>query len=387
MKREDIKKFTPREKEYQVQDDEVRGLVLRVFPSGKKSWAFRYSLGDRDRRVSIGGWPELTLDQARARAAQFYGEVRNRKDPAQVVKQEKADRMTVAKLIERFTAEHVEKLRPSTQRGYKHYLDHYIKPMLGTMLLREVALADCKAVQRRASGMSARTGNYTVAVLSKLLSWAEEEGLRVPGSNPCQAIKRATEKPRQRFLTEAEIQRVWAALDEVELSPLPRAAIQLLLLTGCRHSEILRMKWSQIKDGVLTLTEHKTMARGDRVVLLSEDAQAILKQLPKHKLSKHKLSKFVFAGRGKDGTIGGSLDKAWQEVRKKAKLPGVRLHDLRHTFASMAVASGMTLEQTGQLLGHSTPATTKRYAHLVQDKARESLESIPVKRKKAPEGA
>lgn len=404
LSRERIEAYLPEAKPYEVPDPGAHGLNLRVLPSGAKSWAFRYSLGGRVSRVSLGLWPSVSLDQARAKAATLHGRVRNFEDPASVLKKQKAEALTISKLWERFEVEHIATKRPATQKGYKHYGKRYILPDLGRLLVQDVGLAQVKDLQRRAAKTSNRAANYTLAVLSRLLSFAEEDGIIPPGSNPCQAVTRKPERPRQRFLDREELDRVWEAIETLEttgarvtvapsrgpvlyhLHPAPAAALKLLMLTGCRYSEVLHLRWDQITlreedgSGVAVLTEHKTMARGDRLVMLSPEAMAIIKALPKHRLSP-----FVFSGGGKDGTIANTLAQAWRAVRDLAGLPDVRLHDLRHTFASVAIARGATLEQTGQLLGHSTPATTKRYAHLVEEAARENLAKVTpgLKKRKA----
>jgi integrase len=335
------------------------------------------------------------LDQARSKAAVLHGKVRNLEDPAAAIKKQKAEAMNVSDLWVRFDAEHIATKRPTTQKGYRHYAKKYILPELGRMIVQDVGLAQVKDLQRRAAKTSDRAANYTIAVMSRFMSFAEEDGIIPPGSNPCQAVTRKPEKPRQRFLDGEEIERVWSAIETLEgegakvtiaasrgpihykIHPAPAAALQVLLLTGCRYSEVLHLRWDEIAvrdeegNAVAVLTEHKTMSRGDRLVVLSPEALEIIKSIPRHSLSP-----YVFAGGGKDGTIGNSLGQAWRAVRDLAGLPGVRIHDLRHTFASVAIASGATLEQTGQLLGHSTPQTTKRYAHLIEEAARANLAKV-----------
>jgi integrase len=169
-----------------------------------------------------------------------------------------------------------------------------------------------------------------------------------------------------------EIERLLAALEAAALPPLPGAALRLLILTGARKGEILGLKWTDLDlaQSRAVLSDHKTISRGDRLLYLPPEGVAILDALPKH------TSPYVFAGSGKHGTLGSTLDHAWRRVRELAGLPGVRIHDLRHTFASLAIAGGLTLEQAGQLLGHSSPATTKRYSHLVDEAARANVAKV-----------
>lgn len=400
-----VEAYLKEAKAYEVPDPGCHGLYLRVLPSGGKSWAFRYSMGGRPSRVSLGLWPSVSLDQARAKASTLHGKVRNLEDPASAIKKQKAEALTVSDLWKRFETEHIDTKRPATQKGYKHYGKKYILPELGRLNVQDVGLAQVKGLQRKAARTSDRAANYTIAVMSRFLSFAEEDGIIPPGSNPCQAVTRKPEKPRQRFLDGAEVERVWECLEVLEttgaevviaeqqgkityhLAPAAAAAIKVLLLTGCRYSEVLHLKWDEIAvrdeegNAVAVLTEHKTMSRGDRLVVLSPEALEVIQSIPRHRLSP-----FVFAGAGKDGTIGNTLAQSWRAVRYLAGLEDVRIHDLRHTFASVAIARGATLEQTGQLLGHSTPATTKRYAHLIEDAARANLAKVTpglVRRKKS----
>lgn len=385
--REFIEGLAPEEKRFEVPDPGCHGLYLRVQPTGTKSWVFRYSIVGHTSRVFLGPWPAVTIDQARAESFALAGRVAKQEDPASRRKIEKANTTTVTELAKRFDEEHIATLRTTTQRGYRHYLKAHVLPALGRLRLQDVGLAQVADLKASLKGHP-RTANYSIAVLSVMLAFAEEQGLRPPGSNPCAAVKRYKETRKQRFLDPGEILALRDALttleDAGEILPLPAAAIRLILLTGARHSEILHLRWEHVDlaAGRALLVEHKTMARGDRMLYLPMEAIPLLKSLPKHKLSP-----FVFAGEGKDGTIGSSLRHAWDLVRSKAGLDDVRIHDLRHTFASLGIASGLTLEQVGQLLGHSSPATTARYSHLVDESAKANVNQIAGSMKKAPGGA
>lgn len=397
--REIIEGLTPEAKRYEVKDTKALGLRIRVSPNGILAWAFCYSLGGREARMTLGRYPAISLDAARARALELSGQVQRGQDPAAVAKVEKSKTLTLAKLTETYLAEELPKLKATSQRGYKHYINDWILPELGKLRLQDIGLAQVTDLKRyilAQAGKSktgrkpkhTRTVNYSLAVLSRLLSYAEETGVRPVGSNPCQAVKREKEVKKHRFLTPDEVELLLATITTMEsegkLQPLPAAGLRLVMLTGGRYSEVLGLKWEHLEEGRILLPEHKTDSRGERMIYLDENAVAILKALPQHALSP-----FIFAGRGKAGTIGSSLDHAWRDVRERAGLKGVRLHDLRHTFASFSIASGLTLEQTGQLLGHSTPQTTKRYAHLLDEAGRKNVQAATsmMKTKKAPGGA
>lgn len=190
-------------------------------------------------------------------------------------------------------------------------------------------------------------------------------------SAPFPVIKAYPERTMQRFLTPEEMLRV---LEALEASPaLAAVAIRLIILTGARKGEIRKLRWAEIDEGTSTATlkDHKTQAKGDKLLFLAPEALAML-----HALPTQRLSEFVFPGDGKDGTLGSTLDKVWQAIRTVAQVPDVRLHDLRHTWASMGLEAGLTLPQVGAQLGHSTPAITNKYAHLLKESGRKAAELV-----------
>ena len=211
--------------------------------------------------------------------------------------------------------------------------------------------------------------NRTLALLSKMFNLAEKWGLRPDGSNPCRHIEKYPERRIDRFLSNAELADLGKVLaeDEYGRTELPSsiAAIRLLLFTGCRLSEILTLRWEHVdfENQYLRLPESKT---GPKLVYLSPPALDLLSDL-----KREDDNPFVILGR-KPGTHQVNLRKPWGRIRKKAGLEDVRIHDLRHSFASMAVAGGLSLPVIGALLGHSQPATTARYAHLADDPLRQA---------------
>lgn len=198
-----------------------------------------------------------------------------------------------------------------------------------------------------------------------MMTLAEAWGLRPDGSNPCRHVKKYREDKRERYLTREELQRLGAALVQAERtkaeSPFAIAAIGLLILTGARLTEILTLRWEYVDlaDGVLRLPASKT---GAKDVYLNEAAIKLLREIPRMAGNPH-----VITGK-KSGARLINLRKPWRRLCMVAKLQGVRIHDLRHSFASIAVGAGMTV--IGKLLGHSQPATTARYAHLAADPIR-----------------
>ena len=249
----------------------------------------------------------------------------------------------------------------------------HIVPALGKMPLIAVGPTHVVGLHQRLHETPA-AANQAVRALSAMYKLAEDWELVPDGlSNPCRAIAEYPGRRRERFLTEAELDRLGRALDEVETegraSSSAVAAIRLLILTGCRKSEILSLRWEEValEAAELRLADSKT---GARVVSLSEPAVKLLAGLPRLPGNP-----WVLPGR-KPGAHLRKLDDAWQSVRTRAGLEGVRLHDLRHSFASRALALGEGLPMIGKLLGHARIETTSRYAHLARDSVRESAERV-----------
>ena len=215
--------------------------------------------------------------------------------------------------------------------------------------------------------------NRTLAVLSKFFNWAEKHGLRPDGSNPCRHIEKYRESRRERFLSEAELARLGDALREAEkhdsATPWTIAAIRLLLFTGARLSEVLTLEWHHVdtERGLLMLRDSKT---GRKAIRLNYPARQVLDSVPRLEGNP-----FVICG-DRTGQHLVNLQKPWRRIRKAAKLDDVRIHDLRHSFASVAASDGQSLVIIGKMLGHSQPATTARYAHLADDPVQAASEVV-----------
>lgn len=211
--------------------------------------------------------------------------------------------------------------------------------------------------------------NRLIALLSKMFSWSGRRG----EINPCTGIERFVEKKRRRYLSTAELGRLGEALAAFEteggVSPHPIAAIRLLLLTGARLGEILTLRWNYVdrERGCLKLPDSKT---GAKEIHLNEAAFAVLDAMPRELDNP-----YVIVGQRSGGHLV-NLEKPWQRVRARAGLDDVRLHDLRHSFASIGAGAGLGLPMIGALLGHTQAATTARYAHLAVDPLRAANELI-----------
>jgi integrase len=324
--------------------------------------------------MNLGAFGIVTPDGARGKALQALAMVEAGDDPLEK-RQEKQEAITVSELAKRFEITHIDinpNLKDSTGREYKHALRRYILPTLGKLKVAEVTRAD---VTRLHLSMSDRPyqANRTIEVVSKMFNLAEEWGFRPEGTNPRKRVKKFPEKKRERFLSAAELQRVGEVLSEMEVERIEMAsaiaATRLLMLTGCRLNEILKLEWQhvQLSASELHLPDSKT---GKKIVQLGDAAVAVLRALPRLERNPWVITGKLAYARLTD------LQPFWQRVRALAGLNGVRIHDLRHTFASIAAAKGMSLPMIGKLLGHAQVQTTARYAHLAHGTVREAANDV-----------
>lgn len=352
-------------------DADVRGFGVRVFPSGAKTFVFRYPTRfGRKRLMTIGKVGELTLDAARQKARALRVEIDNGADPAEVRRTERRAG-TFNDLADRYLAEHADKKKKaSSALDDRRNLENHIRPRLGAMPIRSINRCDIAALHHRMRA-TPFAANRIVALLSKIFNLAERWGLIPDGSNPCKHVERFKEPRRERFLSPAELSALGSTLEALRASELedPNVilAVRLLVLTGCRLSEILTLRWSEVRLdlGQLLLEDSKT---GRKAVLLPPQAIQLLEA---HRGAEGASNPFVIRGTKPNSHLV-NLQKPWRRIRKQAGLDGVRLHDLRHTFASVAASRGLSLPIIGRLLGHRNTATTARYAHLAHDIAQQA---------------
>jgi len=348
-----------------VWDETLRGFGLVVHPTGRKVYVVQYrNLQKRTRRIALGPHGSMTPEEARRMAAAKLAVAHSGRDPAEEKKA--AERaLTVAELAERYIEQHIPKKKDSSAREDRRILDTYVLPALGSRRLGDVTASDVAKLH-----LSMRTtpfmANRVLFLLSTLFNLAERWGLREHADNPCRHVQRFRERRRKRFLSMEELQRLGQALAAVEreatASRVAIAALRLLALTGARKSEILDLAWEHVDlaGGRLHLPDSKT---GEKVILLDDHAVSLLRSLPK-------AGPWVFPSSKKPGAPLHDLRKTWKRVLDKAEISRVRIHDLRHTHASVGAASGLSLPLIGSLLGHRRAATTERYAHLVDDTQR-----------------
>lgn len=364
---------SPEDKDSFLWDSEVKGFGLKVTPLGKRVYIIQYRIGRRLRRYTIGthGSP-WTPDEARREAQRLLRMVDSGTDPADAKSADKAV-PTFAAAAARFLDEHVElKTKSRTIGEYRRLLDTIILPTFGNRRISEIERAAVGELHHKLR-RTPYQANRVLALLSKLFNWAEGCSLRNDGSNPCRHVEKFREQKRERFLSEAELARLGDVLEEEDraggTSRAANAALRLLVFTGARMNEILTLRWAHVdlERSVLRLPDSKT---GAKLIHLSPPAASLLSAVPRIEGNP-----YVIAGE-KPGHHFVNLEKTWRRVRAKAGLEDVRLHDLRHSFASAGAAAGLSLPVIGALLGHSDAATTARYAHLGNDPVRQANDMI-----------
>ena len=353
-------------------DTDLSAFGVRLYPSGRKSFVVSYWSRGRRRFFTLGQYGRLTVQQAKEAALDVFLRVHRGEDPS-------ADRRTanqaptVADLADRHIEDHVKvKNKARSVKRARQVWDRCVLPNLGKRKVVDIQRADIAKLITSMADTPAMA-NKVIALLSKAFNLAEVWCWRPEGTNPCRHVERYKEESRERYLSDNELQRLGDALTEIETtsatSPHTIAAIRLLVLTGCRSAEILSLRWQDVdfEHRSLHLADSKT---GQRTVMLNTVALSVLADLEHIDGNPH-----VIPG-AKPGSHLRSLQAVWNRVRDLAKLDDVRIHDLRHTYASVGVNAGQNLPVIGRLLGHTKVTTTQRYAHLSDDPARDATEQI-----------
>lgn len=362
-----------------VWDTQLPGFGLRVYPSGKRKYILQYrTKSNRQRRLVIGPHGPLTAEKARDTARDLLAQVHGGGDPAGDIKATR-EAPTVADLVADYLQRHaLPNKRPVSVRSDRSMLDRLILPHLGKVKVAAVTRRDVEIIH---TGLRTKPyrANRVLALLSKMFNLAVAWGWR--GDNPAKGIPRFHEDRRQRWLSAEELSRLWAAL---QAHPNRRAsnAVKLLVLTGARRSEVLNATWDQfdMDRGVWTKPSHHTKQKRTEHVPLSGPTLALLAAL-----RAEANQSYLFPGDATDKPLG-DIKHFWQSVCREAGLEGVRLHDLRHTYASSLVSGGVSLHIVGRLLGHTQPQTTARYAHLDDDALRKATEGFGAMVEAAAEG-
>ncbi len=365
-----IETLAPQEADFFLWDDELKNFGVRVMPSGRKTFLVQYRAKGRTRRVKIGVFGSVTPDEARQQAQRLLGEVAHGEDPAEGIAIDRKS-PTVAKVCERFLQEHVAiRCKPSTEIGYRGIVERQIKPAFGTRRITDISRPDISKLHFEMRDRP-HLANRTLSVLSKIFNLCELWGIRPDGSNPCRHVPKYRETARERFLSPEEIASVGSVLDEAEAEGSETKAacdaIRLLILTGCRLGEIQTLKWEYVQPPYLVLPDSKT---GARRIPISSDVQKVLSAI-----TRIDGNPYVLVGKN-EGQYLAEIRHPWKRIQKRAGLSAVRLHDLRHTYASNALANGVPLEVVGKLLGHTQYQTTLRYAHLADGHLRDAAAHV-----------
>jgi integrase len=388
LTKRNIDRLRPATNRFTTWDTDVSGFGVRVMPKGERVYVLKYRFDGQQRWFTIGrhGSP-WTPDGARKEAIRLLGDVASGVDPAD---KRSAARTAVsfAELCDDYVTEGVAHKKPSTIRADRGRIDGHLKPLLGKKLAVAInradierLLSDVKAGKtsaavpiRRRPGSVVKGGSgvaaQCVALASTILQFAVDRGIRP--DNPARGVKKPPVRKLQRFLSEAELGKLADALNreiEAEGNPFPIAAIRLLALLGARRSEIIQLRWRNVDIDrmLLLLDDSKTR---EKVIHLSPPAIDILTNIPRVSGNE-----FVIAG-GKVGRPYVGLDKVWGRIRLSAGLPDIRLHDLRHTYASIGAGASFGLPIIGKLLGHTQAQTTARYSHLAADPLRKAVDTI-----------
>lgn len=368
-------------------DSELKGFGVRVTPNGAISWfaEFRPGAGGRrvaKKRMTIGG-REFTPEQARHAAKGILAAVALGNDPL-AKRQEERRADTFKEFAERYLREEARlKLKPGTVKNYEIAIRKHAAPEIGSVKLTRIATADIARLHAKVGETKPMTANRVSECISSIFRYAATCNIVPVGHNPTRGIRAFRENRRERFLKSEELGRLGEAIREAETVGTPceidsskpnskhapknlrikidshtAAALRLLILTGARLREILNLKWEYVdyQRGLLLLPDSKT---GRKAIVLNGPALAVLRGLDQG-------GEFVIKSEGDDKPRA-DLNRPWRTISARAKLLGVRIHDLRHTHASVGAGAGLGLPIIGKLLGHTQASTTMRYAHLDSD--------------------
>ncbi len=369
-----VEKLEPQDKDYIVWDSKLTGFGVKVTPKGRKVYILKYRNKEgRQRKPAIGTHGKgTTCEIARKTAEDMLADKTKGKDPSGA-RQTLRNSPTMTELCDRFLKEYskVYKKPRSVELDTLHITKH-IKPHIGTLKAVSITKEDISKLHARLE-KTPTTANRVVTLLSKIFNLSEEWHIRPQNSNPVRNVNKYKEERRERYLTKTEIKRLADTLDRLETEGKESIyflnLIRLLMFTGARLSEIrdAKWKWVDLKNATITLPDSKT---GKKIIHLSPATIEILKNVPKVKGNP-----YIIVG-SLEGKALNAAQKPWQRVRKIAKLEDVRIHDLRHTFASLCVAQGMSLQMVAKLLGHSQTSTSERYAHLAKESIQEATAQV-----------
>lgn len=383
--------LAPKGERYFVWDEAISGFGIRVGANGRMTFVCRYRNGNIRRQVKLGNVGTMTAEEAREAAKKVLANVTLGEDPA-AERDAKRKALTLSKLVEHFVEGHGPKLKAASLTNYTSALKKYVLPQLGKRSVEKITTRDLNKIHISLVEHP-HHANRVISYLGSVFSWGAQNGYIPETFNPTRSVKRFREQGRQRYLSDEELARLGMALVLSETEGLPwtiRAtgnnrkhiakgkqatvypthvtnAIRLLLMTGCRLREILNLQWKEVDigRGLLFLADSKT---GRKTVILNRSAIAILNTMERG-------DRYVVPG-DIPNQPRHDLKRPWTHIRAAAGLEDVRLHDLRHTHASIGAMAGFGLPIVGKLLGHASSMTTQRYAHIADDPARRASDVI-----------
>ena len=355
----------PRARRHDIRDDVVSGLILRVYPSGARTFALTSMVRGRRRYATIGDAGTMTIPEARREARRL---VAGYTEPAPRDSGPRTPGHPMATFAGEFLDRQAARWKPQTRATNAGIVRRNILPAFGGMTVDAVTV---EHVQNWFASMSARPGiaNRAMPVLSMMMKMAELWGYRAHNSNPCRNTRRYRMKPVERFLTADEMARLNAVLTRHEFRcPDIVAILRLLMLTGCRFSEIASLEWDWIRGKRIHLPNSKS---GPRTVWLSSAARSVIDAIPRYGED----CPYLFPARPPMRPVA-NIAHQWKRIRDEAELPGLRLHDLRHSYASTAAMHGVDMVTIAKLLGHALVETTERYVHLSDQSVADAADRV-----------
>ncbi len=365
-----VKNLAPPAKGNQITyDTELKGFGVRVTAKGAKAFILNYRVGGQEHRLTIGGYPEWSAAAAREKAKEYKRRVDVGADPMAERHEERAA-ATMGELCDLYIERHLPKKRPSSQRDDRSIIARVIVPRFGKAKVASIRYTDVEALHRALSASAPYAANRVVALLSKMFSLAIKWEMIT--ENPAKGVERNAEHARARYLSVDELSTLIDVLD-AHANQSAANAIRLLLLTGARRSEVLSAEWEQFDLDAGRWEKPAANVKQKRLhrVPLSQPAIELLSELRAHAASE----RFLFPGKDPDKPVA-DIKKSWASICTKAQIEGVRLHDLRHTYAAHLASAGNSLPIIGALLGHTQAQTTHRYAHLLDDPLRAATETF-----------
>ena len=370
-----VRAARPRTKRYDIRDDVVTGLILRILPTGTRTYTLERAVRGRRRYANLGDAATLTVPQARREARKHIAHFT---EPARATIGPRTPEHPMTAFAEEFLKRHARHWKPSTQKTNAAMVRNVILPTFGHLTVDAIT---AEQVKEWFASMSERPGiaNRAMPVLSVMMRMAERWGYRTHNTNPCKHTRRYRMKPKERYLSAEEMARLNAVLSRDEFwCPNVVAIVRLLMLTGCRVGEIRTLEWEWIKGKRIFLPDSKS---GPHTVWLSNAARAVIDTIPRYSED----CPFLFPNRPPTRPLD-NITFHWNRIRIEAGLPGVRLHDLRHTWASVAAMNGVDMVTIAKLLGHALVETTERYVHLSDQSVTEAADRVSARLSAALEG-